>query len=365
MPLPKQIRDQIEEANRISKDLTGNVDELGDERKGEGENEGEGEGSQQQPVSASTPDDSKGDNPKEDNQEKKAKQDKQKESQQVKPEGSQDPARDDSYNEYEHRYKVLRGKYDSEVPRLQKRVGELEDLLARMAEKQAGGKDEPRPGQKPLTEEQRKYLTEEEIQDFGEDMVDMVGRRAREVYEPYIDKLSGQIEDLQRQLQQVNSQAAVSTQDRVFAMLDSKIENWQAVNEDERFLEWLEKEDEFSGAKRGMLLRDAFKKGDGLRVVRFFERFLQEYAPRRQQPEGAATQNRATLPMESMVAPGKSTNGSGDQRSAPEGKRNWTQAEVAAFYSDVRRGKFRKTPDRQKQIEKEILAAAAESRIIQ
>jgi hypothetical protein len=60
-----------------------------------------------------------------------------------------------------------------------------------------------------------------------------------------------------------------------------------------------------------------------------------------------------------MVGPGRATSSA----PLPNTKATYTEADLARFYADVRRGVYRNRPDEQSRIEQEIIQAGAEGRI--
>ena len=84
--------------------------------------------------------------------------------------------------DWKQKYSVLKGKYDAEVPRLsrdlsdsQVRITNLEDKLAGLATQAVT--PEP-PAEKPRTD-----FTPEEVSDYGEDLLEVIGRKARSIVE--------------------------------------------------------------------------------------------------------------------------------------------------------------------------------------
>src|SRR5262249_12895935 len=60
------------------------------------------------------------------------------------------------------------------------------------------------------------------------------------------------------------------------AALEREVPDWQAINRDPRWFEWLAGVHEFSGYTRQQLLNDAVNKGDAHRVISIFRGFLRE-----------------------------------------------------------------------------------------
>jgi hypothetical protein len=63
-------------------------------------------------------------------------------------------------------------------------------------------------------------------------------------------------------------------------MLDRSVPGWQTTYADQRFAAWLSAPDDYSGAARSQLLRDAVNKGDGARVAAIYRGFQQEVGQR-------------------------------------------------------------------------------------
>jgi hypothetical protein len=241
------------------------------------------------------------------------------------------------------RLRVLEGKYNAEVPRLsaqakaeKERADKAEQELAELRKKQAA---------QPL-------VTPEEVKEFGEPLVELARKIAREENRTTTDengKLRAEIAELRAQ---VNSTAQVgqslNTQ-AFYAALDAKHSDWRALNDDAGFLKWLEEVDPLYGKPRQDVLDEAQNSLDANRVAAFFTSYK------------ALVQSRAaprTEALESQVTP--STKTTGAPPSTDPTKKIWTAAMIAKFYDDVRRGNI-KAEDAAR-IELDIQAAAREGR---
>jgi hypothetical protein len=72
--------------------------------------------------------------------------------------------------------------------------------------------------------------------------------------------------------------------------LDQQVPNWREVYQDLRFSEWLSLPDDYSGATRSQLLRNAVANGDASRVTVFYAGFLAQHGQARSyQSRPAAT----------------------------------------------------------------------------
>jgi hypothetical protein len=283
---------------------------------------------------------------------------------------------------WEQKYKVLQGKYNAEVPRLQKKVQDQDEQLRSfqsqltatqnlLASLSAQREPAPAASQPATPPAATKLVKDEEVKEFGADLIDVIRRAAREEMSgllPEIDRrvapVAQRVDQVAQAAQQVGARVARSDQQTVLALLDQTVPNWQEVNGDPGFLEWLAQVDPYAGRERGDLLQQAYKAHDGPRVVAFFSGYLKEHAavtpPPAPKPAAAAPAPQRTL--EQMVAPGTPKTGAAGTQDG-SGKRVWSRKEIGMFYADVQAGRFKGTPEQRKAIEADIFAAQRENRI--
>jgi prefoldin subunit 5 len=277
---------------------------------------------------------------------------------------------------------VLQGKYNAEVPRLRNQVRDqgtqiqsfqsqltaTQNLLASLSAQRETAPAASTPATPPTT---TKLVKDEEVKEFGADLIDVIRRAAREEMSgmlPEIDRrvapVAQRIDQVAQAAQHVGQRVAQNDQQSVLALLASVVPSWQEMNQDAGFLEWLDQVDPFSGAQRGVLLKQAYKAHDGPRVVAFFDGYLKEHAavtpPAAPKPAAATTAPQRSL--EQMVAPGTPKTGAASTQDG-SGKRVWSRAEIGQFYGDVQAGRFKGTKEQRKQIEADIFAAQREGRI--
>src|SRR6185437_5824722 len=85
----------------------------------------------------------------------------------------------------------------------------------------------------------------------GDDLIDVVGRRAREVVVPEIrEHLQRELQPLRRVLARTAAEAAQRARERVYEALNSQIPTWEQINESGPFLSWLEGHHVFTGTTR-------------------------------------------------------------------------------------------------------------------
>jgi hypothetical protein len=210
----------------------------------------------------------------------------------------------------------------------------------------------------------KRLLSDEEVEEYGEELIDVVQRAAKEIFQPTIDKLSEENTQLKTQMGQVSSSVVQSRRQKLFDGLDDRVRGWRDDNTSPEYLQWLQEPDPYSGEQRHTLLNRAFESNDLARVAAFFEGYRTEAAVLNTAGQQEAQPARSPqVRMDTLVAPGTPRGGStpGKER----GKRQWTQAQIAEFYRSKTNGAFRGDAAGKKlaALEADIFAAQREGRI--
>jgi hypothetical protein len=288
---------------------------------------------------------------------------------------------------YEQKYKVLQGKYNAEVPRLQNQVREQGESLRQMREQLTatqtllasfGSSQASAPaGNAPPASAPAapaKLVKDEEVREFGADLIDVMRRVVREEQSSLLPEIDRRVAPVAQRVDQVASAASnvarrvsQSDQQNVLAMLAQHVPNWTEVNENPEFLAWLDQSDPYSGHLRGKMLEQAYKSHDGPRVVAFFKGFLNEHAAVTQPAPAASAPPAAPAPqrkLDELVAPGTPKAGAAGTQDG-SGKRVWTRAEIGKFYDDCSAGRFNSTDGKARRaaMEADIFAAQREGRV--
>jgi len=235
---------------------------------------------------------------------------------------------------WEHRFKVLQGKYNAEVPRF---AHENKDLKGRLQslEEQLDEMKNAKPAEL--------LVKPEEIEQYGEGLIDVARRVAREE----LASKDAQIAKLRSEIDSVKSVQSHVVQDNFFKSLTEMVPDWEALNADTNFLNWLDGVDDLTGETRQSLLGKAEQQRDPVRAAKFFNTF-------KKTSQSWAAQSAAS--MEQQIVP--PTN---QAPSTPQSKKIWTRAEITIFYDRVRRGSISDADA--VAIEADISSAAVEGRI--
>lgn len=282
----------------------------------------------------------------------------------VTPPAEPKPERTD----WKQKYSVLKGKYDAEVPRLSESLRDANTRITALEDRLAAP---PAVAPTPEPSQPRTDFTPEEVADYGEDLLDVIGRKARAIVEseylPQINSLNTELNALKTQVGETGQKVAKQETNEVFAQLDSTVKDWRKTNVDPAFHVWLDQVDPFSGVTRKNLMLTAFDRKNAHQVKAFFDKYAEENAavvpnPADPTPSGqGGTEAGSTLDLGNYVAPG--TPRSGGDVSAPKDKRVWSNADVGRFYSDVQKGRYKTRPEDKARIEADIIAATREGRI--
>ena len=239
-------------------------------------------------------------------------------------------------DQWEHRYKVLEGKYRAEVPRLSADNRELRTKMDALTSEIESLKSK-------AAEPAASLISPEDREKYGDDLLDVIKRTAQE----QVAAKDAEINSLKARLESLHADTAKTAEVSFYDRLSQLVPDWVTINDDSNFLKWLDEYDSLTGKRRQDLLSEAENSRDADRVSRFFN------AWKGQQQTNTTTSKKA---LESQVVP--DTN---KVSTPPKGKRFFTRAEIADFYQRARRGEVNAAD--MVAVESEIHAATIEGRI--
>jgi hypothetical protein len=255
----------------------------------------------------------------------------------------------------------LQGKYNAEVPRLSAEVkvlqAKLDTATAEVERLRATKAEAPKP-KTPL-------VTDKDVEAFGSDLIDVIDRKAREVAETMVGSTVSKFEDenrkLKDQLTGVTERQVSNDRKAYFTELAHQVPDFEALNVDQGFMDWLAAVDPLSGFPRQEYLNKAWTEFDANRTAALFNAYKQLKAPAPAVLAAPATpQDQARQQLQRQVTPGKSK-----LADIPPGapSKIWTTQEIERFYADVRRGVYHGKDAELAQVESEIDQAVAQGRV--
>jgi hypothetical protein len=257
------------------------------------------------------------------------------------------PVNTDTQQDFEHKYNVLKGKYNSEVPKLQTQLNTYRDEVGRLQEEAKATPQTPAEDVSNLnTDEKLSHLTEQYGEDFLTDM--------RSIFQGEV----GQVRDEVNQIRNTNQETA---QEKGFMTLDGLLPGWREQNEDPLFKDWLNESDDLSGIRRQDLLQKSFNDGKLTQVVNLFKAFNGNSA--RPQTnlanEDLTPTNMTEQPAQQRRQMPNTGVNTGDQTE----QRIYTKAQVDKFYRDTEMGRFKGQEAAAEATERDIFLAQREGRI--
>jgi len=271
----------------------------------------------------------------------------------------------DQYDQLLQRYRTLQGMYNADVPRMRTQLHE-KDLQITGLTQRVAALEASKPAAPP-SDDQTKYVTEEDEEEYGK-ALDVMRKAAKEEVASY----QARIADLEAKISQLNGvaptveelkQHADNMEKKAFwDAIEGAVPDWRKINEDQGFKSWLLEVDSVTGANRQQFLRDAQATRDSRRVIGFFEEWKRITAGTtkpKTTPSAPHTTPRSEL--EHQISPGPS-------RASPATTREpkvYTRKDISDFYRDVAAGKYSGRQAERGQIEADIFAAQREGRITQ
>lgn len=258
-------------------------------------------------------------------------------------------------NEFEQKYRVLQGKYNQEMREREKLIHEQNQLIQQL---RTPAQPAPAAPASPTEMARSMGVTDKQIQDFGPDLVELIGNIALNTAQRTVAPVAQQMGQVSQVVGQTAQRVAASSQDHVWAALRQSFgPDAEIMNGSSEFLDWVNQNDIFSGLPRKTGLMSAFESGDATRVVAIFRAFKNEEDARRATADPARTPQ---IDPATLLAPGQAR---GDGGAAPGNAsgRIWSETEVRDFYSRVQRGRI--SPQEKASTEADLRAAIRDGRV--
>ncbi|MFZ1539683.1 MAG: hypothetical protein WAT23_20160 [Chromatiaceae bacterium] len=244
---------------------------------------------------------------------------------------------------WEHKYRRLQGKYDAELPRLHQQVRELQGVIQHL--QQAPPAPPAAPARPP---EPEKYVSDEDVANYGEDFVDIQRRITLDATRD----VRKQVEELKAQLAQQHVQVqTVSFETRLL----EAVPDFKQVNSDPAWFEWLDEFDPLIRGPRRLVAQAAHNQGDVESIKAYVELFKQS----RGTPPAPAPKVDRQQELQRQVQPSRAS------ASVPHSgaKKTFTLGEADALFNRIQHLTAQGRIDEAKRLDAEISAAYAEGRI--
>lgn len=271
----------------------------------------------------------------------------------------EEPAAAGDEENWEHKYKSLHGRMTAMTSLNQKLTDQVNNLQNVIAAMQASAPE------RPAAELTFEDLTDDEKREYGDDLLNVVGKKAMAQVAPILKQMQDRIDQQSQTIRTLSGKDAAKEQVSILETLDEKLPNWRQINVAEEFVAWLALPDAFSGAIRHNMLKEAFAAGNATRVLAFFNGFLKDEAAtsfaETLSPDPATTTRVAKVPLVDLAAPGKAK-AAAPAPAAPD-KPIITRAQIASYYADVAAGKYKGRDAEKDRLEAMIFSAQQDGRI--
>lgn len=238
--------------------------------------------------------------------------------------------------DFEHKYNVLKGKYDTETERMSQMLSQA------MAEKEAL---KLQIGTKTTPSAQDTFDSDPEIQSLVQEYPSLAkGIKAM------ADKIVSQ---KLKQTEEHVGAATIETRKALYdAQLEAKVSDWRELNGDKGFIDWLQQVDRYTGATRHQLLMHAYQNFDAETSAKFFN----DYKAERGDVVDSKTRKQ-------NLRMGIDTAGGVVPDTAKTKTGFISRADISQFYRDRAMGKFSGSEEEAAKIESRILQAVKNGKV--
>lgn len=221
---------------------------------------------------------------------------------------------------WKQKFDVLTGKYNAEVPRLHQQLKEQASLLERLQTELETQKVKPAEPDVP----KQSLVTSNDEETFGSDLIDLSRRVTRDEIGvvtariAQIEQMLQNISQLPKQVEQVAQQQAQTMEDRFWGSVNQAIPDWNEVDADPRWIEWLNLTPPFAVKTYRELAGEAISAGLVQPVVELVKAWKDQAGVAQAQQNKSNTKQE----LQRQVAPSKS-----NASNVPQGKKLWTAAD--------------------------------------
>ena len=253
---------------------------------------------------------------------------------------------------FKHKYNTLLGKYDAEVPRLHQQVRDLNDGTKQLQVELEALKVKP-----TTPKEKVSYVTDADREEFGEELIDVQRRVAQEVSQEY----AGRIEQQDEVISELKTQLAKTGNDvgemSFTQRLHTVVPDFADVDNDERWVAWLNEHDPMLRGPRRDQAAAAFQAGDVDAVLHYVNLWKSSIS----QPE-TATRDQRQVELEKQVAPNRSANSVRTQ-GVGQSSKIYSSREVDSAWTKVRTLNTKGSYADAEKLEAELTAAYMQGRV--
>ena len=246
---------------------------------------------------------------------------------------------------FEAKYKVLEGKYRSEVPKLSDALRQAQQQIETLTSQVQELSKKPEPKEDPL-------VTSKDEEAFGADLIDLARRVVREETQAVLKRLStieravAAVASVSQKVDRIEEVNAQTAEERFWNDVNRLVPDWQDVDNDERWIEFLDTRAKGAAKTHRLLAQEAIAAGNAEAVAELVQVWKDVSGITAQQEKQTQRQRE----LESQAQPGKSKNSPAAPQQeqgriwtwkeyekvfSPNISREYTPAQIAALQADA------------------------------
>ncbi len=255
---------------------------------------------------------------------------------------------EDDAGVWKQKYKTLQGMYDKEVPQLHTQVREMNQQLKELQDSFKAKAEEPKPVEK--------LVTDDDVKNFGEDLIEVQRKVAREVaaeFQVKLDTMQKENVELRELLGTTDSRVAESS---FQSKLHQLVPDFAALNADKGWVSWLDEVDPVLRAPRRSVAQQAFAAGDAEAVAYYVDLYRKENVAVEPTPEAKPSEE-----LERQIQPSRTA--ATATKTSQKGK-IYTNSDIAKMFQKAATLNSSAKFDEANKLEAEIDAAYMDGRVV-
>lgn len=221
---------------------------------------------------------------------------------------------------WQQKYRTLQGVFSAETGRLKAENDVLRAEVTAL-KTAAAAKPAPAPAAPAVN------FDEKDVETYGPELLQMVSRQAQamasQIVQEKLAELKPQLDQTREQVTSVATHVYKSNEEKFYGELAKAVPDWEAVNADARWLNWLGEVDPLSGVERQVYLNNAQGQLDHNRVAALFKAFKDAAGLNKPAPQAPAAPS---------MSPSPRTVGNASAPTPREPVTSVTRSQIAAHY---------------------------------
>lgn len=243
------------------------------------------------------------------------------------------------------RLQTLQGKYSAEVPAQAKMIADLKAELDQVKAQLRHVSVPQETQNNTLTKAEKKTkIKPEELENYGVDFFDVVGRKAaeiaEEIYLPQLQELQSKVKELDGSVTTIGPDLQKAKYSRFQSYLDGELVGWRDIDVSPQFAAWLDENHPLAAVPRRSFFQDAYDKEDFSRALSIYKGYLSEQGIAAPKPQGRPKADTSTrLKLDTVTAP-SARQRAGSVPLDPQAPQEITPGQVKTYYHDKARGLY-------------------------